>query len=128
MSNCLPVSAENSRKANPCFKEKLIEYQVASSAPQRSKGFRKNRPASVNHMTKVQTGNSLFSCTVWCRQCLPKFNSYTYYLISQRVWLDVCHTCWRKTAKLPSCSQNLTSIRYWCRYPTLTEAKKQMTG
>lgn len=76
------------------------------------KRVQKNRPAISEPYDQGSDRQLTFSCTVWSRRCLPKFNSYSYYLISQRAWLEVCHTCWRKTAKFPSCSQNLTSIRY----------------
>lgn len=96
-SNWRPVSVENSLKEKPPWEEKLKAYYVTPWTPQGSNasGVQENRPASVNHMTTGRPDGQLaFSSTVWCLQRLPKFNSYFYYLISQRAWLDVCHAGW----------------------------------
>lgn len=105
-ANIRPASVGNGVKAKPPWEERLIAYFVTPLTSQGSnaKGFRGNRPASVNHVTKGrgrQAGRQLtISSTVCCLQWLPKSNSYFHYLISQRVCLDVWHTLADETAKI----------------------------
>lgn len=86
-----PVSVENSLNEHHNGGKKLTGYYVTPWAPQGLRGWEKHICVSEPYKQGLVT-QALF--IYFLVHWLPKFNSYFYYLISQRAWLDLWHTSW----------------------------------